>query len=440
MPKIMKRKELLLLLTLPAMALFACGEKKGESPYHPSSAAEALLSLRGRKNYTVDIEGGNGAKSKLSYTKGGFSSSSESLTYGYENVSGGAVYWENYAGKNVPSEYLLDQKGKVIQDVWGEGLFPSFADFDADSLKGKESETELSITAKSSKLALIEMLGYASNSYASLKKCTASLSEEGNLSISLSFTINSSSYAFSLSVSEVGASRHEAPTTHYVYSEEETRIRELFRANNYTHYYDLDSSVIGTETFTKDYYMMIWDKSYFSSSSSILLNQGMVGIDHKTITGTDSSGNATSKTLYGCYLVTYDYDKGYSANLSFPYNSETADVSVAYNYPGNLALWDDFAFFQEEDEEGYDGSYFTQKEDLIQSVITNFNLTSEIQQTGYTVDSLKLAYRRLDSDNPTITFMLSCLRNGEETILSYRYANFGSTEIAALDKFVASLG
>lgn len=448
------KKKLFLLFACSSMALCGCAQNNegdssaassAESAYslptdYASSVKSYLLALKNIRNYSLSeiVSSSSSSTSNFIqsyYTESAFYYSFGDNSYGYI-LSKDGVYGVSKKGKTiVGGELLKDEDDKVYTSIWDQGLFTGFSSFDEEQIGSMDDGTNVAIKGKKNKIALLNMLGLSTDYYASISSLTGSITKSGKLSIVMKVAYSSTANVkieatidglLSTSIPEIDEYLSSGGS-YFTPSESLSKARDLMYGNNYTHFYYEDERKVGVEYFNENYYFVNWDSAYSASSSSILVSQGLIGIDHKK----DPSSGAS---LNGSYLITYN-GKELQVSLSVPYN-ESPNIPYVYHYPSYLALWNDLVYLEEDViPSDMDEYYSTDDEYLISDFLSNFSLDGSLSSSS--IDKLYFGYSDIDNTNNSRTIRFA-LENSSGSV-TYDFTNFGETKIVSLDNFLSSL-
>ncbi len=467
-----KAKTLLLALSLPLL-LVSCNNNQGNAgnssepsstsnvdpdegltsldPNYASSVKNYLKTLIKAHNYTLKEEVSSSASSAVNqatsyYGKDFFYYDANYTTsYGFIRCDEGVYRVHENGIKLIGGELLQDENGNNYKTLWNDYFFYSFADLEESAIDAikDDGKTNVSITGKKNRIALLDLLGLGSSYYASIVSFTGSVNDDNSLSLKI--TVNDSSSGANVTVkASVSAllttfsskiENYRESKSYFVIDEDFAKARSLMKSNNYTHYYtdeDDNDKIVGTEYFNENYYFVEWDSEYAakmaSEGSAILYSTGLIGIRNKKIK--DSSGEY--HTLNGSYLVSLS-GGSFQVNLTNYYN-ESPDIPTVYSYPSLLEMWDEVELFEEAEVDGLDKAFVTDDNDLIEDFVAMFFLTDSV--ASVITENLYIGWNNLDSkDEKMISFALETTGGS----LTYEFYHFGNTILPALDLFLEEL-
>ena len=466
-----KAKTILFALSLPLL-LVSCNNSQGNGttsseassassvdpdegltdldPSYASSVKSYLKTLIKVHNYTLKEEVSSSVSSSVNqatsyYGKDFFYyDANYTIPYGFIRCDDGVYRVHENGSKLIGGELLQDEDGNNYKTIWNDYFFYSFADLDEDAVDAikDNGKTNVSITGKKNRIALLDLLGLGSSYYASIASFTGSV--DSNNCLSLNLTVNDTSGALItvkatvsglLSTFSSEIENYRESKSYFVIDNDFAKARSLMKSNNYTHYYtdeDDDDKIVGTEYFNENYYFVEWDSTYASKmaneGTAILYSTGLIGIRNKKIK--DSSGEY--HTLNGSYLVSLS-NGSFQVNLTNYYN-ESPDIPTVYSYPSLLEMWDEVELFEETTVEGLDKAFVTDDNDLIEDFVTMFFLTDSV--ASVVTENLYIGWNNLDSeDEKMVCFTLETTGGS----LTYEFYHFGNTILPALDLFLDEL-
>ncbi len=451
------KKSNLILLTLLSTTLFSCGGNDSLDSTESSSAQDEIVdvlpdgytnsvkdylkALKSIHNYTISETVSSTAATYENYIVAKYDTKSYyydfgSNSYGYIQSDDG-VYAVNIKNDSlIGGEIYHDDEGNAYKDLWGHDFFKSFASLDEEQLETiPDGTVDVSLKGKKNKLAILSILGLDSSYYAGIASMKASISSSNALGISIeiedssgaTITVDSVVYAL-LTTKNTEIDEFLANGgTYYVIDSDFAKARTLMKGNNYTHNYYYNKKIVGVEYFNENYYFVNWDSSYVAETGQILVNQGLIGIDHKK----DSNGNA----LNGAYLVTLNNGQ-FSISLSFYYN-EDPNIPTVYHYPSLMYMWDNPEFFEMDETPSDLDAYFTTDDTIMMNnFIENFSMSSQVADVN--VRSLSIGWKDIEDDSNTSRIVRFCLSTSGGDV-TYDFCNFGTTNIPAFDSFLAGL-
>ena len=413
-----------------------------------SSPAALIKSLGEVKNYTVQVDLYTTNNNRLYSThKVYFQETSyrlETETYGIGYIeSKDGVYPISTTGNVVrPGEIIEDDNGVTSFDLWNDGYFESFADFAPSFLEGHNEEL-FEVKDKKGRLALLDMADLDAKNYPSLREVQATISE-GSLGISAYILIDGRNYTIKWNVLDILSTNDEVVNnyledggTSYQPDGALSKAKELFKGRNFTHLYENEAGdVIAYERFHPDYYFLTCGNQGFQNG---LIPSGMVGLSHK-------KSPTTGKELNGCYSVSPsaasdgEVITAIQVNEAFAYNSSTSDVSVAYNYPNNLMLWDSLEFVNEKGtplHEDYESCFETSNLALVYDFVNNVGAGAVFENAGLTPVALDLETKNIESDGNEEVLFTIIANSGQG--MEFRFVDFGTTEVPLMDQWLESL-
>lgn len=459
------KKSKIILLTLLSSTLFACAnENSSESPSSesndsqssttPSSSEETLpenynssvknylKALKNLHNYSLTETVSSTAATyenqiEAKYTESYYYYDFGQYTNGYIASDDGVYQISLKDDSLVGGELVRDSNGDVCKNIWEGNLFKNFSNLDDEQLdKIEDGLTNVSITGKKNKVAILNILGLNSSYYGGITSFKGSIGSSNELGISIEIadasgaTIYVDAVVYGLLTSKSTEVEEFLANggTYFTIDSEFAKARELMKANNYTHNYYNNKSVVGVEYFNENYYFINWDSNYVKETGEMLYSQGMIGIDHKK----DKNGNE----LNGSYLVTLS-SSGFSISISRPYN-ESPNIPYVYHYPSYMDMWDNPEFFDMDTTPSDLDVYFTTTDSLIMTnFIENFSMESQVAQVK--IRSLSIGWKDIeDESEDTSRIIRFCLSTSGGDV-TYDFSNFGTTELPALDNYLDSL-
>lgn len=411
-----------------------------------TSPSTVLSSLSKAKNYTVDFEmyvlGSSGSlydSHSVTFTSRSYSYVSRSYEFGYAQGANGVFSYAIEGSGVLPGEVLKDDNGAKITSLWDADLFGSFAAFGNVT---PDNEDEFVIADKKARLALLDIAGLSRDNYPSMSNVSASIVDgslyvsaylsSGDKNYSLGYTVHSINTSYSSLIEEYLDEGGDA----FVPEEGLDKIRNLFSTNNYTHHYlNENSAVIGYERFNPDYYIFSCGAEMMSMG---YFPGGMVGLDHV-------KDPETGITFNGCYSLTPSSSNNgenvtsFSVMTSFPYNSSTSDVAVAYNYPSFLELWNNLQYVQTYEKtfphEGMEEAYIIYDSYVASDFASNFGYSAWLSENGYTASGILIEAKNLDVE--PVVYLNLLLNTGD--YIEFEFSDFETTYVPVVDAWLATL-
>ena len=406
------------------------------------SVEEAITYLHDQKNYTLAVrlskEGFLMSEFDVAYTEDGYYFGVKDGEYGYKKVNDGVFAYDIY-GEDIYFSELLENEGEKFTNIWGSGLTVSFADWSLSGLEKMEPNGGV-VSAKDSRVAMMQMTGFDSSYYQYLETARAFLEQDGSFYFTYDLSIEDEIYTVKASVLMVGGSTTEKVDaalaegkTYYVADENQKKARELFRGDNYTHiYFDENGEEAAWEKFHPDYYSITVDSNYNSSHpDSPLIPNALVKIDNKYVPG----AKMVLRGIYHCVIngskVSMSIGPGGSAYNNVP------DIVKCVNYPKLLNLWNAFEYstLEKTPIEGFDATYSFKRPDLAMDAADNFGLTNVLTNAGTNAASISMSVKSINEPSAKVSFRIIA-ENGQYE--DFFFTDFGKTNEEALDALIAT--
>lgn len=442
----MKKNYSMLVLAALASSLAACAPTSSTSSV-TSSVPEVLQAsdiqsafsvLQKAQNYELSVELtktnlGDTYYSLVDFTPKYIFGGTESVQSGYVLGSKGAYRITLSGTTLLPSEILSHDDGTAYDSIWGNGFFSSFADFDqAEFVAGETSHV---VTNKLNKLAALKLAGLPVSDFVSLDSVTATM--ESSKLDTLKVDVKMAHKTYTISVLAAGTASNATVDKFLSDGGKELTIsndwltaRGYFKDNNYTRNvlsYDDNTTTFGEEYFLPTYFFGNYNTEGQKQGA---FSEGLLGIKHKTYKGTD---------LYGSYLFYLSGTSLDTASVTLVttgvYN-QSPDVSsrYVYNYPSNLKLWSMLEFVKSKSE----NVYVTTNTTILDDFATNYQISSALTEAGLKPVRLETTFENIDDQGAAkVTFRFYYGDGAEENYATYPMYNFGTSNLKAVDKFIA---
>lgn len=373
---------------------------------------------------------------------------------GYLEENGGvsSVYVDEGQGRVYRSELLKKDDGSSYSDY--REIIQGFFSIPLEKIPDS-TEKVVNITEKGAILSIFDVIGIPRSQYVNSPEVITAIDGTFLTDFTIEISLNDGMFlnTYFISFSDIGIARNDLlqtyvdrPDAPFEPTEEEKKIRSLFKLNNYLQKDDIDGDdIVDQENyFTMDYFYSHFTEEFAKKDplQAFSYEKGFIGIENKTlpfVLGKDTSGQDVTKDLIfnGPYSFTLTTDnKDWKIDTREDpenpghaqptlYSTET-DITLIMNYPSNLSIFNNFQFFDEEEK----GIYKTSYAPLIKDYIVNFNLTEAVQNMK--IDSLEIEYIAGSSDSDTsVNFLINF--NGGAFYYSTSFSNFGSTSYAPVE-------
>lgn len=344
------------------------------------------------------------------------------------------VFHLTYEDDYQPGEYLVDDNGDKITDLWSSSYLPSVYKKGESLINGLSDESEVTITDKPYKMAFIQTLGYSSKDYVNVNYLKAKFAD-GVLTFDLSMV----DLETSITVSDYGVAKNQEINDLVkdgikgaTFEDRLLDFRRLMKMNNYIReIYDFETtSYTGYELFNEHYFVSELYKGSAAYGSMEMNQKG----DEEHHPGVD---------LFGCYSF-YTDAKMSETTLetihfySFP-SFERPSIEEYYHYPCYLSLLKNMEFIHAGMIQGM--SYIPKGKIYHiynKALIENFAVNFSIDQT-YALDvcvpyALGIDINLKATDQSSIITFLYCFTyKKSKYVMPIPFTSFGHANVELLD-------
>ena len=421
------------LLLIGALLLSGCGSD--QSVVEIKSLKHAMVVLNSTKNYTLETENSVSGKISYIYTENSIAvtmSKKPSGLQAYIKDQGG-IYPLNYEGGYKSGEYILDEGGQRITDLYGGAIVPTMYGVDTEYVNSvSESIATLELGSKSYKMGLLLTLGYSSSDYLDIDKITANYSK-GSCYFVIS-TVSKKNYTYKLT--NVNGSRINEVETFLANGGKAkdlenslSDVRRLIRGNNFTRdIYDFSSeSYTGIEVFNPRY--------FYSRLNSSNTGTGAMAINSKP-------NEYHSQTLYGCYYFQLEGDPNdmEKSNIGFITTPmyEKPNIVECYHYPTYLKILDNMQFIKEGaySSTGYTytgEAFYFDNQTYVYDFVSNFSIDQSFDTKTYVPEAIGIDVKIGATDKDTIINFVYYFTYGTTYAMPIPIRDFGVSNYLVLE-------
>ncbi len=369
----------LTLLIVSVSALCGCGNgsaKSDDEPvYNPQSLYEGISLMATTKNYTIHqlVDGDVYKSYVVSRCAIGVSGVKELEDTNFYVVSGKGLFKVTYDEEYRRSEYILDEDGNYITDLWNTNYVKTTYGVNPDEVITDKSATSINIKNRDFKQGLLGILGLKSTSYADIEYVKASF--DGTLNFELKYFSSDTIYTyeadkFGTSSIDYAKTLIEHNVGAFVPNDDLKYMRSLIKGNNFK----LDSY----DVIEEGYYAQEWlNPQYWYSSYG---NYGYCRLDHAADKTVD--GDVDAKGIY--MFQVSDGKLGFYSNPI----DDAPTIAEFENYPSRMSTLSNMQYINEgeyEDIQDYEyqgEAYYLTNKTYVLDVLSHFALNPSTATDG----------------------------------------------------------
>ena len=396
---------------------------------------QALIYINKKKNYTFETNSAQYGKISYIFTENALGVTMSRKTSGlsaYIKDEQG-IYPLNYESGYVAGEYILDESGNKVTDLYGGSIYPTLYGVETSYINSVSDTTNnVEITKKDYKMKLISTLGFTSTDYLSVNKIFATFVEG-----KLTFNIQMSNASYKFDLTNVGTSKIDDVDLFLESGGHSLELdgtlkkaRELIKGDNFTRdIYSFDTEgYTGIEVFNPRY--------FYTAMNSATSGSGVIEANQKA--------NAThSMDLYGCYMFQAEGDlndiNGCEVGMFAQPMFDRPDVAEYYHYPTYLKILGNMQFVKEGayDTKGYTyqgSSYYFDNMTYVYDFVANFSIDQSFATDTYVPEAIGIDISLADNDSACkVTFIYYFTYVGTTYVMPIPLRDFGSSNYVALD-------
>lgn len=372
---------------------------------------------------------------------------------GYVKTAAGVASYSIESDENkkdyVLAGEVLKSGADPITSLYDNSTVVSLFDVDFSSLK---DGTEVSTSKRNVCTKVMNLIDLSDSSYLFLKDVMDFKLDTATQTLTISFTLSDTNAAYQLVLTDFYTARVDLLDsfvaeggTPFTPTAEETKVRDLFAADNYLREEPLSDGSTGVlEYFTDQYYFNYASSKYISTYPELVqyANRGYIHISKPEAINIEGT---SGPLIYDDVFLTYT-DSQQKIKLITQENSEKPgyargafttkqdDVSAVMNYPKNLLLFKRMQYLTYAD-----GVYSTDDYDIGVDFFKNFGITSSDDLTmGWSTIDMKIE-GDIDSSEVKVTFTANVFNAETHAPLSpyvFTFTNFGTTAFKPMEDFI----
>lgn len=427
----MKKKSILLTI-LPMMILASCGSNH-TVPETPVSIPTGNVDLKTAYSYLseahnyqimVDTTVPRGATFMTSFTDKYVWCDKKKDEWGlglYKDGVANISYDDN--GDLVAGEILKDKENRIQKQLWGSGLFASFADI---SDEFGDNEKEHVFTNKLNKLSILKLMGLSSSMLLDIKSATTTIVDElTTLDITLEFDYGK----YILTVEAVGDTKSVCDSfitssAPYILDDDLAGTRLAFFEDNYNRDvldYEDEKLSYGIEHFMPQYFYGEYN-SY--GAQHLAASAGYLAIKNKVY---------KDQKLNGTYLFTLTESREVNLFTAGYYNDATNIHGVGFGYMSDLILWNKLELSTYDSKAG---CYTFTNQKIVDDFVVVNQLVDSLNQAGYSAYKVELYLDDPKTKEDAVFFKLYYGPDQLGYYAAYKFMDFGRANMSMVDRFI----